>query len=152
MTAIIPDLATFDAHDAQLRAFADAIDSDQSERWTDCFSDDIDFADYAMRTFGRGRAALSVFGEAWFTSFNGHHFELGDRSEAAAQTTLRWKLSATVASNASALTRTAVLGSRFTIHGVSLLRFGTDGKICWDRVYWDLTEMLRQIGVTEVPK
>lgn len=115
---------------------------------TACFTDDISYEDLAVQQIHRGKDAVSAFWDLYFAA-------AGDSFKAIQDSlvvdddgySFEWTVSGVVDGSFGIFSGT---GQSFTIRGISTgsLR---EGLIAHNRDYWNLADVLRQIGVAEIP-
>ncbi|MFB6887793.1 ester cyclase [Kitasatospora sp. NPDC056327] len=132
--------------DEHFRTWAHAISTDDLEAYLSCYADDLRVEDLAVEMVVEDKPGLRGAGEVWFTAFHDHRLTLdgylvGEHGEIGT----RWTLSATVAGHFPGLTENAVMGRRFTKHGLSVFTFSPDGRFRTEVAYWNLATLVRQI-------
>lgn len=142
--------ATAAMHEAFLQSHIEAFSRNDPKLWLKSFSGDVEYTEVALQKTHRGIDELTAGADNWFAAFTDHCFEVRNRFEAIDSTAVEWSLSGAVRDNSTEITRGALLGRRFTLDGVNIMRFDAHGKVCWQRTHWDLATLLRQIGIAQL--
>jgi steroid delta-isomerase-like uncharacterized protein len=111
-------------------------------------ADDVDFEDVTMGVQLRGPKEVEAFAFDFGESFSSdYRFTLV--TELATDTTLaaEWTVSGTHDRGSPQLPAT---GKPFTIRGVTIARL-RDGKIAYNRDYWDMAGFLVEVGILPPP-
>jgi steroid delta-isomerase-like uncharacterized protein len=113
-----------------------------------CFTDDVSYEDLAIQQIHHGKDAVTAFWHLYFDAA-GDSFKAVQESIVVDDSgySFEWTVSGVVEGSFGIFSGT---GQSFTIRGIST---GTlrDGLIAHNRDYWNLADVLRQIGVSEVP-
>ncbi|MFF8774283.1 hypothetical protein [Kitasatospora sp. NPDC015120] len=132
--------------DRPSRSRAHAVCADDLEAYLSCFAGDLRVEDLATETVVEDKPGLRRAGEPWFTSFHDHRLTLdgylvGENGDIGTP----WTLAATVVGHFPRLTENAVMGRRFTKHGLSVFTFSPDGRFRTEVAYWNPAILVRQI-------
>lgn len=113
-----------------------------------CFTDDISYEDLAIQQIHHGKDAVQAFWDLYFDA-------AGDSFKAVQENlvvdeqgySFEWIVSGVVEGSFGIFNGS---GQSFSIRGIStgVIR---DGLIAHNRDYWNLADVLRQIGVSEIP-
>ncbi len=113
-----------------------------------CFSDDISYEDLAVQQVHRGKDAVRAFWDLYFEAA-GDSFEAVQESLIVEEQgySFEWTVSGVIDGSFGIFSGN---GQPFTIRGISTGRI-RGGLIDRNRDYWNLADVLRQIGASEVP-
>jgi steroid delta-isomerase-like uncharacterized protein len=109
------------------------------------FMDDaVDFEDVTMGATFKGRQEVEAFVEVFAQTFSSdYRFTLVTELLTDSSVAAEWVVSGTHDGSSPAL---AATGKPFTIRGATIARL-RDGKITYNRDYWDMAGFLTQVGV-----
>ncbi|MFE4515879.1 nuclear transport factor 2 family protein [Kitasatospora sp. NPDC056783] len=132
--------------DDVFRTWATSLCTNDIDAYLSCFADDLRLEDIALESVVQDKAVLRGDVRAWFDAFHDEQLTLdgylvGQDDEIGT----KWTLSATVVGHFPRLTEHAVMGRRFTKHGLSVFTFAPDGRFRTEVSYWNLTTIIRQI-------
>ncbi|MFF4934622.1 nuclear transport factor 2 family protein [Streptomyces griseofuscus] len=133
-------------HDKVFRTWANSLCTNDLEAYLSCFADELRLEDIALDSVVQDKAKLRKDVQTWFDSFHDEQLTLdgylvGPDGEIAT----KWTLSATVVGHFPRVTENAVMGRRFTKHGLSVFTFSPEGRFRTEVSYWNLTTITRQI-------
>ncbi|BCZ22061.1 nuclear transport factor 2 family protein [Mycobacterium senriense] len=113
-----------------------------------CFTDDISYEDLAVQQIHRGKDSVQAFWDLYFEaagdSFNAVQESLVVDEDSYS---FEWTVSGVIDGSFGVFTGQ---GQQFTIRGISTGVIRGE-LIAQNRDYWNLADVLRQIGVSEVP-
>jgi steroid delta-isomerase-like uncharacterized protein len=113
-----------------------------------CFADDISYEDLAVQQIHRGKDAVRAFWDLCFDAA-GDSFKAVQESLVVDEQSysFEWTVSGVIDGSFGIFSGD---GQSFTIRGISTGLI-SGGLIAQNRDYWNLADVLRQIGVSEVP-
>lgn len=113
-----------------------------------CFSDDISYEDLAVQQIHRGKDAVRAFWDLYFDAA-GDSFKAVQDSLVVDEHSysFEWTVSGVINGSFGIFSGD---GQSFSIRGISTGLI-SDGLITQNRDYWNLADVLRQIGVSEIP-
>jgi steroid delta-isomerase-like uncharacterized protein len=131
--------------DSIAQRFADAFNSYDGAVVADLFAVDGTHEDLGMGHLCKGRDAIEAF-----VTHGGSDFYLHLLSEHASEDryTIEWETEGTHTSSLGGLAPTNL---PFRFRGASIGRLDGDGKIVENRDYWNLADLLRQVGLLLTP-
>jgi steroid delta-isomerase-like uncharacterized protein len=131
-------------------AYREAWDRHDGEAVASFFTDDGIYVDHVLGQRHQGKAAVAGFVE-WGEAQGASDFQLTllDHFETADRYTLVWDFSGTH-DRSSEDPPLPATGKKFLVRGVSVGRL-EDGKIKENTDYWNMVELLSQIGLLPVP-
>jgi steroid delta-isomerase-like uncharacterized protein len=107
-------------------------------------TDDVDFEDVTMGEHLSGKQAVAEFAQAFDETFSSDYvFTLVNAFSTDAEIGAEWTVSGTHDRSGAELPAT---GKPFTIRGATIARL-RDGKIAYNRDYWDMAGFLGQVGL-----
>ncbi|GAA3841482.1 hypothetical protein GCM10022226_74940 [Sphaerisporangium flaviroseum] len=118
-----------------------------SARWSECYAEDIVFEDVALQKTFKGREEMAEFMRVWVDACPDTLVERGDIIIAGDRAAVAWNGKGTLLGHFSHLPETAVRGSRIDNRGLSIMEFAENGLIRRQTDYYDVLNVLRQIGV-----
>jgi steroid delta-isomerase-like uncharacterized protein len=124
--------------------YLEAWNSRQGDAVALFMTDDVDFEDVTLGKRMHGRDAVKEFVERFSQTFSSdYHFELVTEFVSGASLAAEWSVSGHHDRDSPALPATH---KPFTIRGATMARL-EDGKISYNRDYWDMATFLREVGV-----
>ncbi|MEZ0365891.1 nuclear transport factor 2 family protein [Mycobacterium sp. pUA109] len=113
-----------------------------------CFTDDVSYEDLAIQQIHHGKDAVQAFWHLYFDAAGESFKALPESLVVDEQSySFEWTVSGVIEGSFGIFNDS---GQSFTIRGIStgVVR---DGLIAHNRDYWNLADVLRQIGVSEIP-
>jgi steroid delta-isomerase-like uncharacterized protein len=106
-------------------------------------TDDVDFEDTTMGEQLQGRDQVEDFAARFTKTFSSdYRFTLVTEFTTDTTFAAEWTVSGTHGHDSPLLPAT---GKHFTIRGATIARL-RDGKICYNRDYWDMATFLQEVG------
>jgi steroid delta-isomerase-like uncharacterized protein len=124
--------------------YLDAWNTHRAEEVGRFVTDDVDFEEVTLGEHLSGRKDVEAFVDRFTTTFSSNYrFELVTELSTDATMAAEWVVSGDHDRDSPLLPAT---DRPFTIRGATIARL-TDGKISYNRDYWDMAGFLRQVGV-----
>jgi steroid delta-isomerase-like uncharacterized protein len=125
-------------------AYVDAWNTRRASAVGEFMDDAVDFEDVTLGAKFKGREEVEAFVDEFRQTFSSdYHFTLVTELLTDSSVGAEWVVSGTHDGSSPAL---AATGKPFTIRGATIARL-RDGKITYNRDYWDMAGFLTQIGV-----
>lgn len=124
--------------------YLEAWNSHDPARVGDFMADDVDFEDVTLGEVLRGRKEVMDFVDRFSETFStDYRFDLQTELATDSTLALEWVVEGTHDRTSPAL---PVTNRPFSIRGATIARIA-DGRITYNRDYWDMAGFLRQVGV-----
>jgi steroid delta-isomerase-like uncharacterized protein len=124
--------------------YLEAWNSHDPARVGDFMADDVDFEDVTLGEVLRGRKEVMDFVDRFSETFStDYRFDLQTELATDATLALEWVVEGTHDRTSPALPAT---NRAFGIRGATIARIA-DGRITYNRDYWDMAGFLQQVGV-----
>jgi ketosteroid isomerase-like protein len=133
------------AHDATVSAWVKALEADDVSGYLDCFASEVECEDIALQAKAAGKEELGKGIAKWLAVLHHERVQVDLQLEGDGHTAVIWTVTIVVRDQIPGVPDRIKVGSRAIIHGVSIFRFGKNSKFTWERSYWDLSELLRQV-------
>jgi steroid delta-isomerase-like uncharacterized protein len=125
----------------------DAWNTRDAERVVELLTDDHTYEDVTFAIVNHGPTETRRFFQGAYAAFPDLHFTLSGTAGDAECCAMEWTMTGTHNGDMPGLPAT---GKPFTVRGVTILELAGD-KICAVRDYWDLSTLLRQVGLMAQP-
>jgi len=126
------------------RLFVDAFDSHEGSRVAALVAPDVRWEDVAAGIVFENPAALGAFIDVSDEFSKDYRFTLVSEHVSAARYALEWEMAGT---NTGAFQGAPATKKHYCIRGVSIGSFDADGKIKENRDYYNVAELMQQLGV-----
>ncbi|MFL6148053.1 MAG: nuclear transport factor 2 family protein [Pseudonocardiaceae bacterium] len=133
------------AHAATFSTWVKALEADDVASYLDCFASQVECEDIALQAKATGKEELGNGIAKWLAILHHERVQMDLQLEGDGHTAVIWTVTIVVRDQIPGVLDRAKVGSRAIIHGASVFRFDDNSKFTWERSYWDLNELLRQV-------
>ncbi len=134
--------------DFSFKAYLDAWSSHDGSEVVALMADDVVFEDVPMGVRCEGKKAVAALVAEMAQASDDFRFEFVTEIRAGSGYAGEWVLSGTNTGEGAGLPAT---GKSFTIRGLSIGHLAPDGRILGNRDYWNMAELLTQVGLLPPP-
>ncbi|MFE3206291.1 nuclear transport factor 2 family protein [Embleya sp. NPDC059237] len=135
------------AHTETLRVWIDALHRDDVAAYVACYAPEADVADIPLQAGAQGLKSLYEAIDMWLRILHHERVELQTLLEGDGHTAAVLSVTFVMLDQIPSVPERIKIGSRGTVRTIMLFRFDENAKIVFERGYWDLGELLRQIRV-----